>query len=253
MSTVSRGITATPTPAATRPCTVGLSFERNAQCGSIPSARKAASTGAIARAVAEADQRLLGDLAQRRRARRRAASRRRRPARTGRGAARPSRAARRRPAAARSRRRARRARSAPTISSSSSSSSITSICGHCSVKRRISSGRTRAPTDWKVPTRSVPGFARLERAEVGLRGLQARDDRLRVAQQQLAGLGQRDRARAARPLDEPLADDPLERRDLLADRRLRVAEPLRGASERALVRRAPAARRSGAPRRRANY
>ena len=46
--TVRRGITATPTPAPTSPCTVGLSFERNAQCGSIPSARNAATTWATA-------------------------------------------------------------------------------------------------------------------------------------------------------------------------------------------------------------
>ena len=42
-------------------------------------------------------------------------------------------------------------------------------------------------------------------------------------------------ARPAGPLDEPLADDPLERRDLLADRRLRVAESFGGAPERALL------------------
>jgi hypothetical protein len=37
-------------------------------------------------------------------------------------------------------------------------------------------------------------------------------------------LGERDRARPARPLDEPLPDRTLERGDLLADRRLRVAQ-----------------------------
>ena len=42
--------------------------------------------------------------------------------------------------------------------------------------------------------------------------------------------------RAAGPLDELLADDPLERGDLLADGRLRVAEPARRAAERALLR-----------------
>ena len=68
------------------------------------------------------------------------------------------------------------------------------------------------------------GGALGERGEIGLRRLHPRDDRLGVAEQQLAGLGQRDGARAARPLDEPLADGALERRDLLADRGLRVAE-----------------------------
>ena len=45
-----------------------------------------------------------------------------------------------------------------------------------------------------------------------------------VAQQQLAGLGQRDGPRAAGPLDQPVADGALQRRDLLRHRALRVAE-----------------------------
>jgi len=74
-------------------------------------------------------------------------------------------------------------------------------------------------------------FPAAEGMQVGLRGLEARDDRVRVAQEQVAGLGQRHGARAARALDELLADDLLEHLDLLADRRLRVPEPLRGAAE----------------------
>jgi hypothetical protein len=46
-----------------------------------------------------------------------------------------------------------------------------------------------------------------------------------VAEQELARLGQRDGAWPAGPVDQRLADDPLEHRDLLADRRLRVAQP----------------------------
>ena len=57
-----------------------------------------------------------------------------------------------------------------------------------------------------------------------------------MAEEQRAGLGERDGPRAAGPLDERLADDPLERRDLLADRRLRVSEPVGGASEGSLAR-----------------
>jgi len=76
--------------------------------------------------------------------------------------------------------------------------------------------------------------AALQGGQVGLGRLQAGDDRLGVAQEQPARLGERDGSRAARALDEPLADDPLERLDLLADRGLRVAEPLGGASERPL-------------------
>src|SRR5581483_1916330 len=79
------------------------------------------------------------------------------------------------------------------------------------------------------------GLAARERGEVGLRGLEARDDRLRVPQQPPPRLGQRHRPRSARALDEALADDPLERRDLLADRRLGVAELLGGTAEGALA------------------
>ena len=77
-------------------------------------------------------------------------------------------------------------------------------------------------------------LAAAERVQVGLRRLQPGDDRLGVGQEQVPGLGQRDGARPARALDELLADDLLERLDLLADRRLRVAEPLGGTAEGAL-------------------
>ena len=79
-------------------------------------------------------------------------------------------------------------------------------------------GRTRAPIDWYVPTRSVPGLARPQGGDVGTGGVEPRDDRLGVTEQQGARLGQRDGPRAAGSLDERLADDLLERRDLLADR-----------------------------------
>ena len=71
--------------------------------------------------------------------------------------------------------------------------------------------------------------------QVCLSGLEPGDDRVGVAQEQVPCLGQRDRARAARALDELLADDPLERRDLLADRRLGVAQGVRGPAERRLA------------------
>ena len=44
-------------------------------------------------------------------------------------------------------------------------------------------------------------LARVQRGHVRARGLEARRDRLRVPQQKLARLGQRDRARTARPVD----------------------------------------------------
>ena len=97
------------------------------------------------------------------------------------------------------------------------------------------SGSTRAPADWKVPMRSVPASPAAQRLQVGLRGLEPRDDRVRVAEEQLAGLGQRDGPWAAGALDELLADDSLERRDLLADRGLGVPEPLGGPPEGALA------------------
>ena len=81
-----------------------------------------------------------------------------------------------------------------------------------------------------------PGLARGQRSQVGLRRLEAGHDRLGVTEQDPAGLGQRDRARAARALDEALADDPFERGNLLADRRLGVTELLGRAAEAALGR-----------------
>jgi hypothetical protein len=52
-----------------------------------------------------------------------------------------------------------------------------------------------------------------------------------VAQEQLAGLGERDRTRPARAFDELLSDDLLEGCDLLADGRLRVAEAVGRATD----------------------
>jgi hypothetical protein len=55
-----------------------------------------------------------------------------------------------------------------------------------------------------------------------------------VAQHEVAG-GVSETGRGARALDQPRPHDPLEQRDLLADRGLRVAERPRGAAERALA------------------
>ncbi len=83
------------------------------------------------------------------------------------------------------------------------------------------------------PDAQRAGRALGERGHVGLRRVELRDDRVGVPEEQLAGLGERDRRGPAGPVDELLADDPLELRDLLADRRLRVAELARRAAERA--------------------
>ncbi len=75
-----------------------------------------------------------------------------------------------------------------------------------------------------------------EGREIGARGGEASDDSFCVAKEELARLGQRYASRPARPLDETNAGDPLEGRDLLAHRGLRVPEPRRGAGEGSLAR-----------------
>ena len=84
-----------------------------------------------------------------------------------------------------------------------------------------------------MPSRSEPARALGEGGHVRLGRVEVRDDRVGVPEQQLAGGGQGDAAWAAGPVDEPLPDDALELRDLLADRRLRVAELAGGGAERA--------------------
>ena len=87
----------------------------------------------------------------------------------------------------------------------------------------------RAPTLWKIPTRSGPAAPSAKAAMSALGGVELRDDRVGVAEQEAAGVGQVDGLGAARAVDELLADAPLEPRDLLAHRRLRVAELAGGA------------------------
>jgi hypothetical protein len=74
--------------------------------------------------------------------------------------------------------------------------------------------------------------AAVERGEVGLGGTHTRDHRIRVGEQNLAGLGECERASAARALDQPLTGQVFERRNLVADCGLDVAETRRGAAER---------------------
>ena len=73
------------------------------------------------------------------------------------------------------------------------------------------------------------GGALGERGHVRLGGVELGDDRVGVAEEEAARVRQVDRPRAARAVDEPLPDGPLELGDLLAHRRLRVAELARGA------------------------
>jgi hypothetical protein len=75
-----------------------------------------------------------------------------------------------------------------------------------------------------------------EPGEVGARGLELSGDRVGVGQELRAGLRQLHGAPARRARHERHADDALERLQLLADRRLRVAEPHRRTAHRALAR-----------------
>ncbi len=81
----------------------------------------------------------------------------------------------------------------------------------------------------------LSGRALRERREVGLGRVHPRDDRLRMAEQELAGFGQRDSLRPSRAFDEAFADRALERLDLLAHGRLGVAELDRRPAEGALA------------------
>ena len=74
-----------------------------------------------------------------------------------------------------------------------------------------------------------------ERLQVGPGRLHAGHDPLGVAQEHLAGLGQRHPPRPPGAVDEPLPHRPLERPDLLGDRRLRVPEARRRPAEGALA------------------
>ncbi len=119
--------------------------------------------------------------------------------------------------------------------SSSSSRISTRTSGQRARKRPTTPGRMRAPADWNVPTRIGPRFARDELIEIGAQGAEAREQAIGVPEHHLARLGQRHRARPARALDQLQADGALERRDLLRDGRLRVAEALGRFREGALL------------------
>ena len=68
--------------------------------------------------------------------------------------------------------------------------------------------------------------AGVERLQVSLGGRQASTDGTSVRHDDLSGARQTNRLRAAGLLDQSLPDHFFERRDLLADRRLRVPQPL---------------------------
>ena len=119
---------------------------------------------------------------------------------------------------------------------SSSSWSVTSSCGQSGVNWRSERGQDLRADRLERADAQRPRLAGGERVEVGARRLHARDDPARVTEQELACRRDGHRARAAGPGEQLLADDLLERRDLLADGGLGVAEALRRAAEGALLR-----------------
>ncbi len=72
-----------------------------------------------------------------------------------------------------------------------------------------------------------------ESGHVGAGGVELGDDPVGVAEQEEPGLGRLDAPGAAGTVEEPLADYAFELGDLLADRRLGIAELTRRAAERA--------------------
>jgi hypothetical protein len=78
--------------------------------------------------------------------------------------------------------------------------------------------------------------AAVERGHVGVRRVDARQQRACVREHDAADVGQLGGASSAgRAAQHRAADDPLQRADLLAHRGLRVAQLTRGGGERALV------------------
>ena len=86
-----------------------------------------------------------------------------------------------------------------------------------------------------------PGLPRRVREQVRACGLEAVGDRLDVAQQERAGLGELHRPPAAAAVEQAHAERRLEAHHVLADGRLRVVKGIGGAVERALVRDGPEA------------
>ena len=85
------------------------------------------------------------------------------------------------------------------------------------------------------PHAQRPRVTGAKRGKVGLRCPQRRSRPSRVPKQPFTGVGRNDRLPTTRPVEESHARDALERRDLLADRRLRVAEASARGGERAGV------------------
>src|SRR5438445_2680667 len=73
-----------------------------------------------------------------------------------------------------------------------------------------------------------------ERSQVRPRRLNLRENDVGVTQQHSPGGGQASRPTALRAFQQALAHDPLQRRELLADRRLGIAQPYSGGAKSSL-------------------
>jgi hypothetical protein len=80
------------------------------------------------------------------------------------------------------------------------------------------------------------GAVAVERCEVGLRRAHPRDHSVGMTEQDLARFGERERPSPARALDQALPREVLKTRNLMADRRLDVAEVRGGAAKRPFAR-----------------
>ena len=107
-------------------------------------------------------------------------------------------------------------------------------------RSRACAPRPEAATSTKRSGRSRPRVCRPSRSGTGRGRATSRrpapTDRDPDSSTSGAERGQHHRTRAARSVEHLVAEDPFQRSDLLADRRLGVAEPVCGPAERALCR-----------------
>ena len=95
----------------------------------------------------------------------------------------------------------------------------------------MTSGNTLTETLWNVPTTRLPPSPAPQAGDLLLGLVELPEHGLGVVEQDLAGRCQLDRAGSAGAVEDGLADDALERGDLLADGGLGEAEAVGGAAE----------------------
>ena len=92
-------------------------------------------------------------------------------------------------------------------------------------------GQHRVRHALKGPDPEASGVAGAEPVEVGVDAVEVREELSCVVEQVGAERGEFDGSRTAGTIEDGVADDPFERRDLLADGGLGVTEPFSGATE----------------------